>query len=34
MATRATAATDPVFFVASGVALAVAAHLVGFDGWR
>jgi hypothetical protein len=31
---RATAAADPLFFVASGVALAVAAHLVGFDGWR
>jgi hypothetical protein len=31
---RATAAADPLFFVASGAALAVAAHLVGFDGWR
>ena len=31
---RATAAADPLFFVASGVALAVAAHLIGFDGWR
>ncbi|TML59859.1 MAG: hypothetical protein E6G22_12355 [Actinobacteria bacterium] len=31
---RATAAADPLFFIASGVALALAARLVGFDGWR
>jgi hypothetical protein len=31
---RAAVIADPLFFAASGVALAVAARLVGFDAWR
>ena len=31
---RAAAVADPLFFAASGAALAVAARLVGFDAWR
>ena len=31
---RAALVADPLFFAASGVALAVAARLVGFDAWR